>query len=747
MDIDMVQGDSPESESRKRNREDDSILGPDAPTRDLSDSMINNTSVLGEGGARRRRVSSDLHQPPDNTSTPNTLIQQMREIRQAIQNSPDQDDFNHLGAMAQDRSATSTTMNIQTMVGGIVSLTNQVAPDRDSLLWDNSNLPNHPPPPPSPLPVPNIDLPPQGAAASAATETGTNHVMAAVRQKMEELAGSLEKILTDGLKDAEEKISQNSLAVQENKRQIELANQRISELFDQQEQTRADLHGHFPSIAQTVSDDIEILEARISDQEGRSEDAVRVLNDNNEAIQNALGHVDRMEERIAQLSTQAPLLQAILQRVEQLESQSSQQKITIERLEEERLRMEDDATMRTIILRGFRNPTGRNIRLQARNVLAGIGCEDVLHTTQKIQFSNNNQVLRLTFPTAISTQDATSWFAQSIKQIKEAGRDPGISFTVLTPPRFAPQRRILAEMGHRMKRRGEISRYQFVIKQGNLWMKVSKQGQASRLIQAPPDNQQEEVPMEIQPDSTCSICMLEYDEEAKQAVYACGHLFHLQCLVTALNVSLKCPVCRTIPSAVQNLVADCNTCQEYTRNEEIEEIVGNNWTLSQKCGHIHHQRCTELYLVTRDCPFPPGPGDLEIIDRNPSMKGCNTCQIGQPRNPQAKDLLMYEVSPTRDPPEYIDLGQNLPASLPRAWADAVLTVGQLMGSPALPRPQEGPNNGGRRRREFNSPRSRGRVTGANAQPLGRRANRQEQGERRQRGQERSRSARRSRSSH
>ena len=750
MDIDMSQGDSPESESRKRNREEDSILGPDAPSRGLSDSMINNTSIQGEGGARRRRVSSDLHQPPDNASTPNTLIQQMREIRQAIQNSPDQEDFNHLGAMAQDRSSTSTTMNIQTMVGGIVSLTNQVAPDRDSLLWDNSNLPNHPPPPPSPLPVPNIDLPPQGAAALSDTETGTNHVMAAVRKKMDELAGSLEQILTDGLKDAEEKISQNSLAVQENTRQIELANQRISELFDQQAETRADLHGHFPSIAQTVANDIEILEARISDQESRSEDAVRVLNDNNDAIQNALGHVDRMEGRIAQLSTQAPLLQAILQRVEQLENQSSQQKITIERLEEERLRMEDDATMRTIILRGFRNPAGRNIRQQARNVLAGIGCEDVLHSTQRIQFSNNNQILRLTFPTAISTQDAISWFASSIRQIKEAGRDPGISFTVLTPPRFAPQRRILAEMGHRMKRQGEISRYQFVIKQGNLWMKVSKQGQESRLIQAPPDNQQEEVPMEIQHESTCSICMLEYDEEAKQAVYSCGHLFHLQCLVTALNVSLKCPVCRTIPSAVQDLVADCNTCQSFTRDEEIEETVGNNWTLSQKCGHIHHQRCTELYLITRDCPFPPGPSDLDVIDRNPSMKGCITCQNGQPHNPQAKDLLLYEVSPTTDPPEYIDLGQNLPASLPRAWADGILTVGQLMGSPPLPNPgrlQDGANNGGRRRRELNSPGPRARVTGANAQPIGRRADRQDQGERRQRRQERSRSSRRPRSSH
>ena len=303
-----------------------------------------------------------------------------------------------------------------------------------------------------------------------------------------------------------------------------------------------------------------------------------------------------MEERIAQLSSQAPLLQSILQRVEQLENQSSQQKITIERLEEERFKSKDDATMRTIILRGFRNPTGGTIRAQERNVLATIGCEDVLHTTQKIQFSNNNQILRLTFPTAIATQDATSWFAQSIKQIRDAGRDPGISFNVLTPPHFAHQRRILAEIGHRMKSRGEISRYQFVIKEGELWMKVSKQGQASRLIQVPSDNQQE-VPMEIT-NSIRPICMFEYDEETKQAVYSCGHLFHQNCLETPLNVSLKCPVCRTIPNIAQSLVADCNTCQGFTRDEGQE----NNWTMSQKCGHIHHQRCTELYLVTRDCP-------------------------------------------------------------------------------------------------------------------------------------------------
>ena len=191
----------------------------------------------------------------------------------------------------------------------------------------------------------------------------------------------------------------------------------------------------------------------------------------------------------------------------------------------------------------------------------------------------------------------------------------------------------------------------------------------------------------------------------------------------------------------QKLVADCNTCQGFTRDEGQE----SNWTMSQKCGHIHYQRCTELYLVTRDCPFPPGPSDLDIIDRNPSMKGCNTCQP-QPHNPQAKNLLMYEVSPSTHPPEYIDLGQNTPGSLPRLWPDRVLTLGQLVGAPPSPTPRRrrySSNNGARKRREVNS---RGMGTGANAQPIGRRRIRQEQGERHQERQERSRSSRKSRSS-
>ena len=46
----------------------------------------------------------------------------------------------------------------------------------------------------------------------------------------------------------------------------------------------------------------------------------------------------------------------------------------IDKLEEERQRNEDNETMRTVIIRGFRNPWGTGTRSRARNVLCAIGC-------------------------------------------------------------------------------------------------------------------------------------------------------------------------------------------------------------------------------------------------------------------------------------------------------------------------------------------------------------------------------------
>ena len=119
MDIDLPAT----QESRKRDRDDIedgdseanlSLNGPDILDRALSDSLINNTSLLPDiQEARRRRVSSADVQSPSESSTPNPIILQMREIRQAIQTSGIPGESTSHEAPALDSITATAAINIQ----------------------------------------------------------------------------------------------------------------------------------------------------------------------------------------------------------------------------------------------------------------------------------------------------------------------------------------------------------------------------------------------------------------------------------------------------------------------------------------------------------------------------------------------------------------------------------------------------------------------------------------------------------
>ena len=189
MDIDLSNQEGLEAqESRKRDREDAddsnlSISGPDVLERPLSDSLINNTSLIAETqDARRRRVSSADIQSPDGSSTPNPIILQMREIRESITNS-DIEDITVHDQPPQDSSSAAVDNNIQSMVDGVVALTARVVPDRNQMAWDNTGMPSHPPMPSSPLPTP---FQPTQAGADSPPEGNIGDIMSLVRSKMEE---------------------------------------------------------------------------------------------------------------------------------------------------------------------------------------------------------------------------------------------------------------------------------------------------------------------------------------------------------------------------------------------------------------------------------------------------------------------------------------------------------------------------------------------------------------------------------
>lgn len=148
---------------------DESIMGTDQTHRDLSDSLIANTSI---DGARRRRISAVSETPEDASPTvgdniPAHSIAQQMEVISEVTNefcndTPDIEFVQH-SAGSNGRSAQTNRSSTIAMMNGISSLTNQVisasghgigAPTQ-TLEWDHEGLPPTYPPI-SPRPVPTI---------------------------------------------------------------------------------------------------------------------------------------------------------------------------------------------------------------------------------------------------------------------------------------------------------------------------------------------------------------------------------------------------------------------------------------------------------------------------------------------------------------------------------------------------------------------------------------------------------------
>ena len=731
MDIDLTS-----QESRKRDREDNenddnlSIYGSDIVEPALSDSLINNTSLLPETqGARRRRISSADVQSPEGSSTPNPIILQMREIRQAITSEEIEDPTVHPD-QPLDSSTVAAAAAVNSMVDGVIALAGRVVPERNQLTWDNAGLPGHPSPPPSPLPTP---FPPtQSSSGMVRSENDISDIMALVRTKMEECTAGLHQILTEKMAGIDNMARTNAQNIEAVRTEIKDVASNSAENTARIDQTRAEIRDIESAI-------IPELDERVRQQEIRIVEAVNTLDENNDAVFDALNHVNRIEARVAQISATQEHnipIQSILQRIEALENQNREQREAITILEDERQKAMDNETMRTVLIRGFRVPSGRpGTRSKARSVLSSIGCEDVLVSAQKVRFSANDRILKLTFATTASTNEATVWFSQALRQIKGSGQHTDISFSIETPHRFATQRRVLNEIGFRMKSRREITRYDYVILRGQLWLRTYTPGHTSNLIPCPPDTSE---PMDTDAQQspsvpTCPICMGEYDQLAKQAVFHCGHRFHLSCLSTALSASTSCPVCRMSPNYTESIRADCDTCRTFTQIDQ-ERDAPPTWSLSAKCGHLHHTRCAEKYLTDRGAPFPPGPDEIDIIQANPDMKGCTTCQQGILNNPDAYSRILYEIAPSLDLPDYINLGMNGPGHLPRRWPETVVELSQLLGTgtrsrrpPNRSRPQN-PRSPRRSPDRNRSRSSRPHLSGANTSPLGERRPRPPTGE-------------------
>lgn len=46
------------------------------------------------------------------------------------------------------------------------------------------------------------------------------------------------------------------------------------------------------------------------------------------------------------------------------------------------------------------------------------------------------------------------------------------------------------------------------------------------------------------PDDSCSVCLLEINEETSSCLTRCGHAFHTSCMTQLMQTDEKCPLCR-----------------------------------------------------------------------------------------------------------------------------------------------------------------------------------------------------------
>ena len=640
------------SESRKRSRpEDDSILGVDATSPPVSQSMIGNTSITEEGDTRRRRLSSSdipSFSGDGMTSTPTIIQQQMVQIRNnAAEVSDVAQVIVHHATDHEDYSEMSDSLNIQTMVGWVVALTTDDAnysPERhNTMTWDDSdmNLPTLPIL--SPRPLPNIQESEEELSPAPSTSQGANSsdTMSAIREmirsQMEMACRTIETTIVAKLSETTDQVAKNS-------QDIGNANERIVSI--EEEWQRQEVR---------VDERMDIFELR---QDGTA----TIIGEN-------VANIDRIDRAMSNLARNQnngisnEVVQALISRIESLEQAQHQQTLTeqeIARYREDKQRQDDDYFLRTISLRGFIPPTDIANRYAARKILAAISCEDILATVTKFSFSQDRKRLRLTFSDKKTVHDTTHWMAEAIREIKGNGADPHIMFSVLTPPRFSKEREILNKIGTDLKKKREISRYTFLVRENQLVLRVSAPGKHDRMIKCPSLPQNDDN-MEVdngEEDSSCPICMATFDDQKKIIIFHCGHVFHEDCMLASLSQSMKCPFCRLIPPTAALTNINCTRCKKYIEDDEDDDISADNMVMAMKCHHMHLSWCQSAHLTTIDTEYPPTPEGLVRI-RNDNVKGCYSCNNDIQDTPRQTDI-MHQVRFTPGMPTFVELGDNTP---------------------------------------------------------------------------------------
>ena len=670
-----------DTQNRKRMREETNAespdIGDDTPHQATSDSMITNTSI--EQTNRRRRISSTN---PEILETPVTsspqVLQLLAEINQATQdNLPliPKEGIHHL-PVADDSSTVSNNINIMGVVEGINAIVNEAIhhpPAAPRLEWDDTgmvpSLPHL-----SPRPIPSL---PANICSSSPGENGLDEnapdnedenitertdqnvasdILSRMREQFHEAIDSA-CIRIANLTDEKLANIKNEVCTETQQRMSNIEDEirASNEEYDSKIKSNKDRLDAQEAVLQSISNTLAEVEPNILAANGQ-------INQHSEAIENHGENIDRIEQAVHILqrnaaTSQTVQLQSLMDRITALEAAKEDAARTIEQLKTDRDRQDDFFFMRTISFKRFAPQNRGSYRSMARRVLASIGCEDMLSNVETISFSNRRDNMRLTFPSIQAVNDAVHWLAEGMREERAGGRTPSLEFTVMTPPRFSEERRILTRIGTELKKANQCRRFTFMVQGGKLKMRLIKPGSRDKIMEVP--GQEEVMETECNEASSCPICKNPFNKNAPSSIYACGHSFHSICLEASLENDLKCPVCREIPEfpIPNDTLQQCGEC--VSSGYQNRDML----CASSKCQHLHTISCHHSFLREQEL-FPPFSIQfVEGIKLDEHFIGCRSCLEGI--RPLPIDLTLTHTLWADNIPGFVNLEQNRPWVHPR----------------------------------------------------------------------------------
>ena len=625
-----------DEESRKRRHSDDE------DTADIRSpgqgSLLTNTSIP----IRQRLNTMSASDPP----TPDTIGQVMQEIRaSSMQVTLPTMEEEDLLPDHNDHSTSANVNRVQDTVTGIVNLTRRVihTETQEAMTWDPEDIGAPSLPMVSPLSRPNIASPPPARPVLTPNPISEATII-------DTLKDSFKSFFDDAYKQFETKVL---ATVSEHDRLIVSQSQLIKENSDKINDNTTEISN---------------IDSRISEVQREVESISRATDRSTNIVE---GHIQRLDEGAQVVRDQLQLLQTLQDKVTELEAKVNQGPRNIPHREEsnagephltpeelskirKKIQMDDDHYyFSTLQFKRFTPPRrGTDIRSrhEARQILKLIDGEDVVSTAKFIKFSADLTSLRLTFDNPKVCAETLSYLSGLCSHIKRSGHQPSLHFAQLTPPRFTEQRQALNSMAKKMKEDGEITRFSFTMRNQTLCLRTGRQGYPDKIIPFKPN---EHVPMETDEDVTCLICLQDL-AGGDIAYMDCKHVLHKLCLVTSLERSIGCPVCKVQTDLMADLkcqkcISDINEGVIDAGNPQdpiIADPEDPQLVLSRKCGHLHRYQCQALYMSTLQDQFPLTPvGTTDICQSN--VPGCLSCQeAGQSQSANLHSTVLHNLTHT-----------------------------------------------------------------------------------------------------